>query len=88
MEHNFEKEFISYEQALHLKKLGFTDPCMASKVMDNGEGLVQLPLYQQAIRWLQQQITIQRGVMCLDEKEKEDQVNNLIKKLRIQHYER
>jgi len=88
MEHNFEKEFISYEQALHLKKLGFTDPCMASKDMDNGEGLVQLPLYQQAFKWLQQQLEIQRGTMDLDEEEKEKHLNNLIKKLRIQHYER
>ena len=56
--------------------------------MNNGEGLVQLPLHQQAIRWLQQQLEIQRGIMCLDEKERQEQVNNLIKKLRIKHYER
>jgi hypothetical protein len=46
-----EKEFIPYTEALALKELGFDEPCMASKDMNNDEGLIQLPLYQQAFRW-------------------------------------
>jgi hypothetical protein len=48
------KEFIPYEQALALKELGFDEPCMSSKDMNNGEGLIQLPLYQQAFRWFRE----------------------------------
>ena len=46
-----EKEFVPYELALALKTLGFDEPCMSSRDMNNGEGLIQLPLYQQAFRW-------------------------------------
>jgi hypothetical protein len=88
MEHNFEKEFVSYEQALHLKKLGYTEPCMLSKDMNNGEGLVQFPLHQQAVKWLQEQLEIQRGVLLLEEKAREELINNLIKRLRMKPYER
>ena len=45
------KEFVPYEQALALKELGFDEPCMSSRDMNNGEGLIQIPLYQQAFRW-------------------------------------
>jgi len=48
------KEFIPYEQALALKELGFDEPCLASRDMNNGEGLIQLPLYQQAFRWFRE----------------------------------
>ena len=48
------KEFINYNQALALKELGFDEPCMASKDMNNGHGLIQLPLYQQAFRWFRE----------------------------------
>ena len=46
-----EKEFVPYELAVKLKALGFDEPCMSSRDMNNGEGLIQLPLYQQAFRW-------------------------------------
>ena len=48
------KEFITYNQALALKELGFDEPCMSSRDMNNGEGLIQLPLYQQAFRWFRE----------------------------------
>jgi hypothetical protein len=48
------KEFIPYEQALELKELGFDEPCMSSRDMNNGQGLIQLPLYQQAFRWFRE----------------------------------
>jgi len=48
------KEFVPYEQALALKELGFDEPCMSSRDMNNGEGLIQLPLYQQAFRWFRE----------------------------------
>lgn len=47
-----EKDFIPYEEALAFRELGFDEPCMSSRDINNGEGLVQLPLYQQAFRWL------------------------------------
>jgi hypothetical protein len=49
-----QKEFVPYDIALALKELGFDEPCMASRDMDNGEGLIQLPLYQQAFRWFRE----------------------------------
>jgi hypothetical protein len=48
------KEFVPYELALELKQLGFDEPCMASKNMNNDKGLIQLPLYQQAFRWFRE----------------------------------
>ena len=54
-----EKEFIPYEQALALKELGFDEPCMSSRDMNNGEGLIQLPLYQQAFRWFREKHDLQ-----------------------------
>jgi len=47
-------EFIPYEQALELKELGFDEPCMSSRDVNNGEGLIQLPLYQQVFRWFRE----------------------------------
>lgn len=52
------KEFIPYEQALALKELGFNEPCMSSRDMNNGEGLIQIPLYQQAFRWFREKHNI------------------------------
>ena len=49
-----EKEFVPYELALRMKQLGFDQPCMASKDMNNDKGLIQLPLYQQAFRWFRE----------------------------------
>ena len=49
-----ESLFCPYEQALALKELGFDEPCMSSRDMNNGKGLIQLPLYQQAFRWFRE----------------------------------
>jgi hypothetical protein len=48
---DLEKEFIPYQEAFELKELGFDEPCMASRDMNNKEGIIQIPLYQQAFRW-------------------------------------
>jgi hypothetical protein len=59
------KEFIPYEQALALKKLGFDEPCFAYYNIDpqlktpafnivkpfEHEWCLPAPLYQQAFRW-------------------------------------
>jgi len=62
-----EKEFISYEQALQLKELGFDEPCMAAYVLGQfyfkGDNFVygskdipniNAPIYQQAFRWFRE----------------------------------
>ena len=49
-----ENEFVPYELAVKLKELGFDEPCMSSKDMNNSKGLIQLPLYQQAFRWFRE----------------------------------
>jgi hypothetical protein len=46
--------FVNYNQALALKELGFNEPCMSSKDMNNGQGLIQIPLFQQAFRWFRE----------------------------------
>ena len=46
-----EQEFVKYEEALALKKLGFDEPCMSSRDMNNTEGLIQVPTYAQAFRF-------------------------------------
>jgi hypothetical protein len=58
-----EKEFVSYEQALALKELGFDEPCIGyyynGKLCFDSPGVnltgpsgeQPLPLYQQAFRW-------------------------------------
>jgi hypothetical protein len=90
------KEFISYEQALELKDLGFDEPCLAfynGKFLestdydfDNGTskdiGLcIVAPLYQQAFRWLHEQLDM-KGVMPTTDLEYRSQMlNNLIKML-------
>ena len=59
-----EKEFVTYEQALALKELGFDEPCMASRDMNNGEGLIQIPLKQQAFRWFRDEHQLESVVSC------------------------
>ena len=49
-----ENEFVNYNQALALKELGFDEPCMASRDMNNDKGLIQIPLKQQAFRWFRE----------------------------------
>jgi hypothetical protein len=60
-----ENEFVTYEQALALKELGFDESCFGvysehdkTRVYDESairEGLkIQAPLYQQAFRWFRE----------------------------------
>ena len=65
-----EKEFVSYEIALELKKLGFDEPCFGRIYADGGIELLSYlyknsdqigevtscsaPLYQQAFRWFRE----------------------------------
>jgi len=63
-----EKEFVTYEQALALKELGFDEPCFGTwdrpdklwagnpvnGVLDIPEDNVLAPLYQQAFRWFRE----------------------------------
>ena len=70
------KEFITYEQALGLKELGFDEPCLASwnfytKELNynsqpsifTSEDVIQLPLYQQAFRWFREKYKIFSCIM-------------------------
>ena len=54
------KEFVTYEQALELKQLGFNDQCIASynyedldirEFIGNEECLLLAPTFSQAFRW-------------------------------------
>ena len=65
------KEFVTYEQALALKELGFDERCFtryyeSGKLADslsylhhNHFGQVNAPLYQQAFRWFREKFNIQ-----------------------------
>ena len=63
------EEFITYEQALALKELGFDKPCLmmyadkgviysrgsfGNQWTNNDKGLLAAPLYQQAFRWFRE----------------------------------
>jgi hypothetical protein len=58
-----EKEFVTYEQALELKELGFNEPCFGWWFVDEkmlfiekskkstSDNILQAPLKQQVFRW-------------------------------------
>ena len=46
------EHIVPYKMALELKKIGFNQPCLVTKNMNNGDGVVQIPLYQQVCDWL------------------------------------
>jgi hypothetical protein len=55
------KEFIPYEQALELEKLGFDEPCFGVYATKDGyvrksayDEIGNAPLYQQAFRWFRE----------------------------------
>lgn len=49
------KEFIPYELALELKKLGFDEPSISGySYLDSDKVLSQAILYQQAFRWFRE----------------------------------
>ena len=56
-----EKEFVTYEQALALKELGFEEPCFGGWDKDRGwwyhpdsDIVVDAPLKQQVFRWFRE----------------------------------
>ena len=56
-----EKEFVTYEQALALKELGFEEPCFGGWDKDRGwwyhpdsDIVVDTPLKQQVFRWFRE----------------------------------
>ena len=74
---NMEKEFIPYEQALALRKLGFNEQCIATidqseyfhikgtKNKPRGSMLydtIDLPLYQQAFRWFREKCNYSHSI--------------------------
>lgn len=82
------KEFITYEEALALKELGFDEPCMAwynyngevlfkfKKPHTDDINLTNTPLYQQAFRWFRNEYnyvhTIFPADLALHEEKKTD----------------
>lgn len=58
------KEFVTYEQALTLKKLGFNEPCLSYyegesfshhlAIIGKDDYITPAPLYQQAFRWFRE----------------------------------
>jgi len=62
-----EKEFVPYVLAVKLKALGFNKLCMSSRDMNNGEGLIQLPLYQQAFRWFREKYQLHSTITSISQ---------------------
>ena len=68
-----DKEFVTYEQALALKELGFDEPCIKYYWTDGmfvkgyedpfnynkRDNVISAPLYQQAFRWFREKYNIQ-----------------------------
>ena len=70
-----EKEFVPYEEALALKELGFTEPCLASyyhagkrldicEYINHGEYTVLAPTFSQAFRWLREKYWYTALILC------------------------
>jgi hypothetical protein len=65
-----EKEFVTYEQALALKELGFDEPCFGWWFVDEkmlfiekskkstSDNILQAPLKQQVLRWFREKYNI------------------------------
>jgi len=76
------KEFIPYEQALELKKLGFDEPCFKYWVQTYNDTHVWMdvhdkalndddckaPLYQQAFRWFREKYQLCIVIKPIDDK--------------------
>jgi hypothetical protein len=79
-------EFVTYEQALALKELGFKEDCLASyyhagkrlgigEYINHGNYTILAPLYHQAFRWFRERYGLE-VILC------PDALNNPEKKLR------
>jgi hypothetical protein len=71
-------EFITYEQAVELKKLGFDTPSISS---EHGHVWEREILYQQAFRWLHEQLNMKGLMPTTDLEYRSQMLNNLIKML-------
>ena len=69
-----EKEFVSYEQAVALKELGFKEDCLASyyhagkrlgigEYVNHGNYTILAPLKQQVFRWFREQYDLHHVVI-------------------------
>jgi hypothetical protein len=72
------REFIPYEQAVELKKLGFDTPSISS---EHGHVWEREILYQQAFRWLNEKLNIKGIMPTNDDEYRLQMLNNLIKML-------
>lgn len=71
---DLEKEFVSYEQALSLKELGFDEECFSwwgsAGILKQNYDLcntVKAPLYQQAFRFFRDKHNLDSWIYCHDE---------------------
>jgi hypothetical protein len=71
------KDFTLYPEALELKQLGFTEPCLASyyhagrrldicEYINHGEYTVLAPTYSQAFRWFRKEHLLEGLVLPQD----------------------
>lgn len=91
-----ETEFITYEQALALKALGFDIPCFGYfdcerdfQFVPNKKKFllceVARPTFSQTFRWLYQNLDIEKGVMPLDYESQQLLLKELIDKVSSKH---
>jgi hypothetical protein len=70
------KEFVTYEQAIALKELGFDEPCFGyykheellieGKYKNSDHGFsISAPTYSQAFRWFREKHQIEAIVSCI-----------------------
>jgi len=68
------REFITYEQALALKELGFDEPCLATYHKElhtiipiyakyTNQDVIKAPLYQQAFRWFREKHDLEHEIL-------------------------
>jgi hypothetical protein len=68
------KEFIPYEQALELEKLGFDEPCFGVYATKDGyvrksayDEIGNAPLYQQAFRWFREKYQLHSTITSISQ---------------------
>jgi hypothetical protein len=86
-----EDQFVTYEQALSLKELGFNEPCVSyfdkmelthGQLNDIGKKRYLIaPLKSQVFKWLYEKLNIKNGIMPLDNDSQELLLKELIDKL-------
>ena len=96
---SLEKEFISYEQAVALKQLGFDEECMgyysgdtnsllirpAMARINRPDNVVTAPLKQQVFRWLSLQLNDKDIMIPVDYDAQNKLIDVLIEKLKTKH---